>query len=540
VPVTTASKQFPRPIRPRLVRGAAIAACFWASAASAQTTKDLNGRVEGILSNSRVAGAKVGVSIVDLQTGRVVTDIQADTPLIPASNMKLLTSGAAAIVLGNDFAFKTQLLMDGDRLIVRGSGDPALADSVILDQMPGKMSVEALVDALVASVKKAGVERVSEVIVDDRIFDREFVHSTWPKDQLDRWYCAEVSGLNFHTNVISFFPSPSGSGVGRPPTLLLEPLAPWLEIENKARTAESGRNSIWLTRDGDTNRYTVLGDIGVSRVRVEVTLHDPAMFTGRLIASSLPKAGVAVGSVAALADAKATLSRDQANQAVKAVRLAQTGETLDGRVIAVVTTHLEEVLNRCNSDSYNLYAEAMLKRMGHEVTGEPGSWSNGASVLRMTLTQHLGPEAASSTVIADGSGMSRENRVTPRTLTRWLEFMAREPKAGPIFMGSLATPERRDSMRRRFRDVRLGSDLSAKSGTIDGVRCLSGYLTDPVTGRRLAFSILVNDVKEGEQALQALQFHQAVVAEADRWLIGQRPARTPGAPAPKPSARQSR
>lgn len=501
------------------VRGVMLALGLWASAAAGQVVRDLDGRIETILNSSKIAGATVGVSIVDVQSGRVLADLKADTPLIPASNMKLLTSGAAALVLGKDFVFRTELLMDGERLIIRGSGDPALADSVILDQMPGKMSVEAMVEALAGSVKKAGVSRVSEVIVDDRVFDRQHVHPTWPKDQLDRWYCAEVSGVNFHTNVISFFPSPSSAGIGRPPAVILEPAAPWLEIENKARTAEPGKNSIWLSRDAELNRFTVMGDIGVSRVRAEVSLRDPALFTGQLIAAALPRAGVAVGSVPAVSK---PLTRDQAAEAAGAARLAQGSEPLDGRVVAVVTTHLEDVLKRCNADSYNLYAEAMIKRMGKEVTGEPGSWTNGASVLRMTLTQHLGPTAASSTVIADGSGMSRENKVSPRTLTRWLEFLAADRTTGPMFMASLATPEGRDSIRRRFQNVQVKSKLAVKSGTIDGVRCLSGYLTDPVTERRVAFSILVNDLREGEQALQALQFHAAVVSEADRWLIAQR------------------
>src|SRR4051812_39204755 len=90
-------------------------------------------------------------------------------------------------------------------------------------------------------------------------------------------------------------------------------------------------------------------------------------------------------------------------------------------------------------------------------------------------------------------------------------------------------------MKRRFRDIRLASELHAKTGTIDGVRCLSGYLTDKATGHRLAFSIMVNDVKEGEQALLALQFHENVVGIADKWLAAQRPPKDPPAHSVAPS-----
>src|SRR5262249_46375110 len=154
--------------------------------------------------------------------------------------------------------------------------------------------------------------------------------------------------------------------------------------------------------------------------------------------------------------------------------------------VAVVTTTMEDALERCNGDSQNLYAEAMIKRIGHEVTHEPGSWTNGSSVLRMTLSEPaprgLGPEYAAGTQIADGSGMSREDRVAPRTLTRWLDRLQRDSNIGAMFVNSLASPEQKESIRRRFKDKKLSCDLRAKTGTINGVRCLSGYLTDPQTG----------------------------------------------------------
>jgi serine-type D-Ala-D-Ala carboxypeptidase/endopeptidase (penicillin-binding protein 4) len=400
------------------------------------------------------------------------------------------------------------------------------------------MSVESLVEALAGSVKKAGITRISEVIADDRIFDRQFVHPGWPKDQLDRWYCAEVSGLNFHTNMLSVFPSPSSAGLGHPPSMLMEPSAPFLDIENKARTGPAGRNSIRLAREGDTNRFTVLGEVGVSRTRADSTVHDPSLFAAQVLAAALPGAGVAIGAVPGLGDSQTRVSQGQLADAARAARVALPEEKFGGgRVVAAVTTRLEDVLQRCNTDSHNLYAEAMIKRIGNAITGEPGSWVNGSSVIRMTLAQHLGPEAASSAVIADGSGMSREDRVSPRTLARWLDALQKDPSIGEAFVASLATPDKRESLRRRFRDIRLTNALSAKTGTIDGVRCLSGILTDPTDGHRLAFSIMVNDLKEGEQTLQALEFHEAVVAAADRWLTAQRPAKPDPVAAPPVSPR---
>ena len=146
--------------------------------------------------------------------------------------------------------------------------------------------------------------------------------------------------------------------------------------------------------------------------------------------------------------------------------------------------------------------------------------------MRMTIAapppKGLGPECAATTQIADGSGMSRDDRVAPRTLTRWLDRLQGDSNVGEMFVNSLASPEHKQSIRQRFKDRKLTCDLRAKTGTINGVRCLSGFLTDTKTGHRLAFSVMVNDLKEGEQALKARDFHEDVVEIADRWLAGQR------------------
>ena len=197
--------------------------------------QELNSRIEAAAANYKLAGARVGVSILDLESGRTLADLRSSEAFTPASNMKLLTTGAALIVLGKDFVFRTELILNGTRLVIRGSGDPALGDPFVLEKSTGKPTVDSLVQQLATAVKAAGVSSVSEVIVDDRVFDRQYTHPSWPKDQLDRWYCAEVSGLNFHTNVLSVFPSPGEVSL-RPPLFTLEPAAPWLEIENKAKT----------------------------------------------------------------------------------------------------------------------------------------------------------------------------------------------------------------------------------------------------------------------------------------------------------------
>ncbi len=482
---------------------------------------DLAARVANIRASAKLGPAHVGISIIDLRNGRTLVDDNANEALIPASNQKLLTTGSALSVLGPEYVFKTELVLDGDRLVIRGSGDPALGDPVILGKMQPKMTFEALATTLAQSLPRAGVKSVSEVIVDDRVFDRQWVHPTWPTDQLDNWYCAQVAGVNIHANVLSFFPQPGKGGDGTLPTFPLEPSAPWIDIENRARTVGSGRNSVWIRRDTTSGRYIVSGEVSsASRDAVEVTLDGVPQFAGRVIAMELIRAGVGVGPVQGSSAGRSPIPRADMEHVLASVRLAEPAEALQGRTLALVTTTLKDVVTRCNTDSQNLYAETLCKAIGHEVTREPGSWTNGSSVVRMTLAQTLGSEAASSTIVIDGSGMSRDNRVSPRTLTSWLAKMQADPRFGGTFVESLAE-QGTGTLRKRFADAKLTSTLRAKSGLLRQVRCLSGFVTGP-DDHRVAFSIMLNDLPRGQGELDGKEFTEDVVVAIDRWLAAQR------------------
>jgi D-alanyl-D-alanine carboxypeptidase/D-alanyl-D-alanine-endopeptidase (penicillin-binding protein 4) len=442
-----------------------VCAAMLAPAALGQS---LQRQIELALHSAGLTQGRVGVAVHDPQTGRDLVDINADDPLIPASNMKLLTSGAAVSVLGGDYAFRTELQLDGDRLILRGSGDPALADHELLKEM--NLDVEDLVRVWVDAARNSGVT-IRELVVDDRAFDRELFHPSWPTDQLNRWYCAQVSGLNFHTNVLSVYARPASPGA--PPSLAVEPESPWIIMANRGETRTDGANTIWIARPKLANEFTVYGAVRFPLAEpVEVALNDPARYVGDLLADRLNRAG---------------LGKPQ-------VRIAVDGESFDNaKTIAVVRTPLDVVLRRCNVSSHNLYAEALLKRMGNETTGRPGSWTSGAAVIRMAMQRRLGPSDASSVQIADGSGMSRDNLVSAGVLARWLASFDPKDDTDRVFIESLARAGLDGTLKNRFQGMSPAHEIRAKTGYIRDVSSLSGYVTDSATGQRLAFSIIVND-----------------------------------------------
>jgi len=410
--------------------------------------------------------------------------------LIPASNMKLLTTAASTRILGPDFVFRTQLSAissadwtdqfrqqetvaaapsDGIVLVVRADGDPAFADPKLLAEHG--LDVEKLLDAWVQTVIKAGIKKVDRLVIDDRIFDTEFVHSTWPVDQLNRWYCAQVSGLTFYDNCVDVFAAPSTDG--STPRIEMVPDVPFMTTTNKAKSGKL--DTFWISRKLGTNEITFRGEVKTARTApVNITVHDPSLFFGDVLKHRLSKAGIEVGTV---------------------MRPDRTDRFPAGKTLLINETTLPVVLERCNRDSLNLFAEALLKRMGYKITGQPGSWQNGIAATRLFLQQTLGPRA-SNIQIADGSGMSRDNKVTARVFVDLLKVMHDDDQTRDMFRKSLSVGGETGTLRNRLENLKHAT-VYGKSGYIREVSTLSGYIVmDKESGGKvIAFSILCNDFK---------------------------------------------
>jgi D-alanyl-D-alanine carboxypeptidase/D-alanyl-D-alanine-endopeptidase (penicillin-binding protein 4) len=185
-----------------------------------------------------------------------------------------------------------------------------------------------------------------------------------------------------------------------------------------------------------------------------------------------------------------------------------------GRTIGpVIRTPISNALTRCNTDSQNLYAEALLKRIGHALTNEPGSWFNGTAVVRHVVHERVSdPNLAVKLVMRDGSGLSRENRIAAATMSAWLASFHHDERLGPPFIASLALAGRTGTLANRFENVDLhGTMVQAKSGYINYVSCLSGFVTAP-DGRRRTFSILVNGLHEPGSVRQAKKLQERILS----------------------------
>ncbi len=437
---------------------------------------ELESHIQLLIRGHDLGQTTVSVMAMDLDNGKPLVEIEPDQQMIPASNMKLFTTAAAMDLLGDDFMFRTvlgliepQVRGEGHALVLLGDGDPAFCDPILLEEH--NLTVDDVLNQWFDAVEKTGVKHFNSLILDDRVFDYEFVHSSWPPEQLHKHYCAEVAGLNFYENCLDISPIPNEIR-GLSPHIVIFPEVPFIKTANRAITGT--RDQFAIDRRPGSNDLFFSGQIrNRPGIPYQVTVHDPAMVFARLVQHRLAERGIRIDRID---------------------RPDEQDPRLEGKMLHVVQTALPLVIQRCNRDSQNMFAEALFKRMGRAITGMPGSWENGVAAIRIFLHHRMGSRSTAIT-IADGSGMSRDNRVTSRIIVELLYELYHDPEHWPIFRDSLAEGCVSGTLRRRFDSI--GGKVYGKSGYLRGVSALSGYLILPEqTGNNMptnvGFSMIFN------------------------------------------------
>jgi len=397
----------------------------------------------------------VGVSVTELTGGKSVASYRANDLFTPASNMKLVTSLVAMHKLGADFQFKTTVYLLDKDVVVAGGFDPLLGDPrVAADE---KRSIYDDLDVWAGAVKRVSGGEINDVIVLTDGSPKTYRHADWPANQFGRWYSAPVAALNFNNNCIdvTFRADPAG------PVPLLSPESRYFTVNNRIK---AGNEAVWnLTFAAGDATVTITGTARASNSPQSTAVNDPPMLLARTLADRLARADVTIGGKLRAA-ASADVPLDKA------------------RPVAQTSTPLSLVLHRANKQSQNMVAECMLLAAGD------GTWAGSAVLAGKTLAD-LGLTQRQF-VVADGSGYSRHNRVTPAAMTTLLT-KALSMKGSDAFLASLAVGGVDGTMSRRLAGEAKGRVL-AKTGYIAGVSCLSGYVLDADGKPVYAFSVLVN------------------------------------------------
>ncbi|MCC6731578.1 MAG: D-alanyl-D-alanine carboxypeptidase/D-alanyl-D-alanine-endopeptidase [Chthonomonadales bacterium] len=469
--------------RGRRLLGPALAALLLCAAATASARADdmaaLAERLDACMASPELRGGIRGIVVESLRDGAVLYRRNPDVLFLPASNQKLLTSAAALHLLGPDWRFVTALLatgrLDADGvlhgdLFLRGGGDPLLTEGEL--------------GGLVRAAWKVGIRRVEGGVVGDgSCFPGPPYGDGWAWDDMSFYYSAAVAGLNVNENVVRVFVDP-GRTVGAPARARVEPAAGMMVLKCAATTSDRGAPpSLNVGRALGLNRIEVGGTLppdapAPARGPIRVTVDDPPLYAAWVLAERLRRVGIVLR------------------------RPPRTGVT--PRSAREIARHaglaFAEVLKRLNKPSDNLVAECLLRAMGmaHEGKGTVGAGRGAA--LRWFTEIGMDPEGID---MADGSGLSRQNLVTPGNLARLLRHMQGDP-LGPTYIASLPIAGVDGTLHNRMKGTPAQGNCRAKSGYVSSVSSLSGYVT-AADGEPLLFVILMNNHRARNAVAMAAQ-----------------------------------
>lgn len=430
--------------------------------------------------------AHIGIEVYDPVAKKVLYQHNAERHFVPASNQKLWPTTTALQLLGPNFRYRTPILGVGvdagsgtaRALVVVGRGDPTFSERFHQADL-------AVLDSLASAVAASGVRRVvGDLIVDASYFDEAIIPGAWTFGNLNGTSAPPTGAFVVAEGVFRVEIAP-GPQVGFPAVIAVLAPAGVVPILNRAATVppDTARRRVSSTRGpwNDTLRFEGGLALNAEPQSLRFPMTDPVRFAGHALADALRARGIAI-------DGTVRVVRDSAQAAaIRAGRLDPTMGFLPVREVAAWSSlPLSEIVRSILAPSQNWIAEQLLRTLGAEKRGN-GSWRDGIAVETEFLVGTVGIDST-ALVLNDGSGMSPQNLVTPHAVVQLLDY-ARSAPWSAAFRDALAAPGKPGTLSSRL--SHLEGRVSGKTGTLNSVNALSGYLTT-TDGRELIFSIMSN------------------------------------------------
>lgn len=433
-------------------------------------------KILSFISKNVSSRSKIGIMVRSADTGRTVFRYNSKKEFIPASNNKILSSIAALSLLGKDFRFKTEFYLGGGihsgvghgGLYVKGFGDPTI-DIRKLREIAGK-------------IKSLGITRIDGgVHLDGSYFDDVHYGEGWDPEWFGKSFCPPVTAISFNYNSAKIrISAPGVQGV--PATVKTVPAEFPFPIRSRVSTAlkKSGVKAKYNER----NELRISGHISSRKKAetLELSVPDPFFYFAAVLKKVFEKNGIEVSG---------PIDRR------KVPRWA-------GKIFTHYSEPLGVIIHEYNKESVNIIGESIVKAIGAEFLSPPGSWKSGTYIIENHLRE-IGLDENFS--MADGSGLSRLNRVSPEDITHALAKAYKDPDISAEFLASLPVAGVDGTLKKRFGELR--GKVRAKTGYLEGARSLSGYVFGK-NGRVYVFSIISNGMGAKVKQLQSLLLRELV------------------------------
>jgi D-alanyl-D-alanine carboxypeptidase/D-alanyl-D-alanine-endopeptidase (penicillin-binding protein 4) len=443
------------------------------SGSAADKVKWLGSQIDLALTDPLLNGAKVGVAVVDVDSGKPVYSRNEGGLFNPASNVKLFTTAAALAMLGPEYRWKTVVYAEGPmvngelrgKIYLKGHGDPTL---VIEDLW-----------RLTSDLWQSGLRKVSgELVVDDTFFDDVRVGPGFEQKQEDAPFRAPNGALSLNYNAVGIHVLP-GAGEGAPARVVIDPATPYFTVVNEARTVAVGRTALVIeSRDAvDHTEIHVSGRINAKsagELQLRRVAH-PDLYTAHAFRELCTRRGIKISGA---------LTRGAAPAGIRALA-------------AHYSQPLGVAVRDVNKRSNNFMAEQILKTLGAETGGRPGTWQKGIEAVASFLDKLGIPAGAYK--MTNGSGLYDSNRFSPAQLVLLLRSAYKDFRFAADFVGSLGLAGADGTVGTRMEGGLAERYVRAKTGTLQGVSCLAGYAGAPGKAP-LAFAIFMNGVNDSATA----------------------------------------
>jgi serine-type D-Ala-D-Ala carboxypeptidase/endopeptidase (penicillin-binding protein 4) len=461
--------------------------CFSAGSLVAQQQdsvllSDFDAALHRFGSLGQLSNASWSFYAVDVSTGERYRGVNEHLALVPASTLKPFTSGAVLSILGSHYRFRTDVCVGGKpdsagvlhgNVYLIGGGDPTLGS----DRFGPAVSIDTLFLRILQALHLQGIVTINgSVIGDGSVFGPMPVIPSWQYEDIGNHYGAGAFGLSVHDNRITYIFEP-GRRAGDPVRLVgTRPEVPYMQVVNEVTTGPRGSGDRVNVYGGPfSHQHWLRGTVpaGVTTFEVSGAMPDPVFHAAFALHEYLSGNGI-------------TILRPPTTQQ----RMVWMGETDTQRCVVVyehLSPPLSEIVYWVNFRSVNMYTEALVKILGRERGGDGTTEAGLREISRFWTRRGVDLSGLS---LKDGSGLSRKNVVTTATLAGALVWMQQDPVWEPFF-ASFPVAGESGTVANRFRRSAARGNLRAKSGTLENVRCFSGYATT-TSGRTLAYALIVN------------------------------------------------
>lgn len=422
----------------------------------------LQSQLQALITKSGLA-EEVSFEVAPAVGGDPLFSHQAQTERNPASNMKLLTAAAALKELGADYTMSTNVYASGikgdraDVVTIRSHGDPSLEHRHLLE--------------FGAELRKVGIRKVGELRIDGSFFDNQILPPAYDQqpDEVAS-FRAPVSAVAVDRNsfVLQIRPGPKTDA----PAVVVFDAPGYFKLQSKLVTVPSGQPNVIASQKAEARKLALYLEGAVPSttrmLRYRRRIADPLAYAAHSAGYAFSKVGVKVEKLG--------------------FGTAPNGSDL---IYSHRSESLAQLLHRVGKYSDNFYAEMILKVMGAE-PGSPGSSKGGLSKVRALLRE--AGVSSEHVKLVNGSGLFDGNAIAPADVIRVLQWTYSQPLYRSDYLSQLAISGVDGTLAKRMRNLPPGT-VRAKTGTLNDVIALSGYVLGRSPSDTVAFSFLANGVR---------------------------------------------